>query len=523
MESPLHFTLGTRGSDLAMWQAHHVQALLEGLGATVDIVVLKTRGDRIQNVSFDKMEGKGFFTKEIEKALLDGDVDLAVHSHKDLETEPPEGLVVAAVPARGPVEDLLLVRPEHVDLTAPLHVRRGARVGTSSMRRRKQLEFWQPDLVVDALRGNVPTRIRKLRERQYDAIMLARAGVDRLGLDLADLHLHVMDPLVFVPAPAQGALALQMRATDPRLSVVRQLTDQATMQAIELERSILRELEGGCQLPFGAHVPLEGLTPSGPGKDGTATVHAYLGSPCGPIRKTWTGVGANNPANGQFLEELLHPAPWPTTFITQDLPADAPLLALFGARGAVLHGASCIAVQPSGSPMPGEAQAGDWVFLGSPKCAELFASQHDLSGFRVATMGEGTRQALPAGTRIDWTGNGRPVEVFEELASVVGARTVWIPHANRTMRRWEGPLANARPWHFYDVVIKPLSLPAHELALVLSPSNAEGYMESGGSAPVIAIGDTTADHARRIGLNVVGTATSPQAWGWSAALDRLGN
>jgi uroporphyrinogen-III synthase len=231
----------------------------------------------------------------------------------------------------------------------------------------------------------------------------------------------------------------------------------------------------------------------------------------------------NHPANGQFLEELLHPAPWPTTFITQDLPADAPLLALFGARRAVLHGASCIAVQPSGSPMPGEAQAGDWMFLGSPKCAELFASQHDLSRYRVATMGEGTRQALPAGTRIDWTGNGRPVEVFEELAGVVGARTVWIPHANRTMRRWEGPLTNARPWHFYDVVIKPLSLPAHELALVLSPSNAEGYVESGGSAPVIAIGDTTADHARRIGLNVVGTATSPQAWGWSAALDRLGN
>jgi uroporphyrinogen-III synthase len=232
-------------------------------------------------------------------------------------------------------------------------------------------------------------------------------------------------------------------------------------------------------------------------------------------------VTVDDAADGQFLKELLEPATWPTTFITQDLDMDAPLRALFGARGGILHGASCIAVQPSGSPMPGEAQEGDWVFLGSPKCAELFASQHDLSRFRVATMGEGTRQALPAGTRIDWTGNGRPVEVFEDLAGVVGDVAVWIPHANRTMRRWEGPLARARAWHFYDVVVKPISLPAHELALVLSPSNAEGYLESGGSAPVIAIGDTTADHARRIGLHVVGTATSPQAWGWSAALDRL--
>jgi len=518
-----HFKIGTRGSDLAMWQAHHVRDLLEARGATVEIVVMKTRGDRIQNVSFDKMEGKGFFTKEIEQALLDGDVDLAVHSHKDLETEPPAGLVVAAVPPRGPVEDVLLVRPEHVDLTAPLQVRRGAVVGTSSMRRRRQLEFWQPDLTVEALRGNVPTRIRKLREGQYEAIMLAHAGVHRLGLDLSDLHVHVLDPTVFVPAPAQGALALQMREDDPRLEFVAGLTDPNTVRAIDLERSILRELEGGCQLPFGAHVPLEVLADNGHPDDGSgpATVHAYLGGPCGPIRKSWTGVTVDDAADGHFLNELLEPATWPTTFITQDLDMDAPLRALFGARGGVLHGATCIAVQPSGSPMPGEAQEGDWVFLGSPKCAELFASQHDLSRLRVATMGEGTRQALPAGTRIDWTGNGRPVEVFEELASVVGNSAVWIPHANRTMRRWEGPLDNARAWHFYDVVVKPISLPAHELALVLSPSNAEGYLESGGAAPVIAIGDTTAEHARRIGLHVVGTATSPQAWGWSAALDRL--
>ena len=221
-----HIRIGTRGSDLALWQAHHVRDLLQARGATVEIVVLKTRGDQIQNVSFDKMEGKGFFTKEIEQALLDGDVDLAVHSHKDLETTPPSGLVVAAVPPRGPVEDVVLVRPESVDLTTPFHVQRGGVVGTSSMRRKNQLELGQPDLRIKALRGNVPTRIQKLRDGQYDAIMLAHAGVHRLELDLTDLHVHVLDPLSFVPAPAQGALALQMREGDPLLPFVEALTTQ---------------------------------------------------------------------------------------------------------------------------------------------------------------------------------------------------------------------------------------------------------------------------------------------------------
>ena len=171
--------------------------------------------------------------------------------------------------------------------------------------------------------------------------------------------------------------------------------------------------------------------------------------------------------------------------------------------------------------MPGTPAEGDWLFLGSPKCAALFAATHDVSRFRIATMGEGTRQALPSGTHIDWTGNGNPEDVFKALAEEVGDSLVWIPHANRTMRRWEGHLSHAKPWHFYDVEAREVALPDHEVALVLSPSNAEGYKASGGTAPVIAIGDTTAEHVTRIGLTLAGTAASPQAWGWSAALDGL--
>ena len=505
-----HIRIGTRGSDLALWQAHHVRDLLQARGATVEIVVLKTRGDQIQNVSFDKMEGKGFFTKEIEQALLDGDVDLAVHSHKDLETAPPDGLVIAAVPPRGPVEDVVLVRPESVDLTAPFHVKRGGVVGTSSMRRKNQLELGQPDLSIEALRGNVPTRVQKLRDGKYDAIMLAHAGLLRLDLDLSGLHVHVLNPWSFVPAPAQGALALQMRERDPLLPFVQALTDPDTARAIGLERSLLRELEGGCQLPFGAYVP-----------SGSRDVFTFLGHNQGPLRQAWFDVTASDAKDGPFLGALTSPSKWTSAFITQDLANDAPLRALFAARGAELHGASCIEVRHSGEALPGSPASGDWLFLGSPKCAALFAAQHDLSTFRIATMGEGTRQALPSGTTIAWTGNGNPEEVFKALALEVGDSTVWIPHANRTMRRWEGHLPQAKPWHFYDVEARAVVLPEHNVALVLSPSNAEGYKASGGTAPVIAIGDTTAEHVTRIGLALAGTAASPQAWGWSAALDTL--
>ena len=238
-----------------------------------------------------------------------------------------------------------------------------------------------------------------------------------------------------------------------------------------MERSNLRELEGGCQLPFGAYVP-----------SGSRDVFTYLGHNRGPLRQAWFDVGASDAKDGPFLGALTSPSNWPPAFITQDLANDAPLRALFATRGAALQGASCIEVRPSNTAMPGTPEKGDWLFLGSPKCAALFAANHDLSDFRIATMGEGTRQALPSGTAIAWTGNGNPEEVFKALAQEVGDSAVWIPHANRTMRRWEGHLPHAKPWHFYDVEAREVVLPDHDVALVLSPSNAEGYKASGHSA-----------------------------------------
>ena len=246
--------IGTRGSDLALWQANFVREELEKLGHTVEINIIHTQGDKIQDLSFDKLEGKGFFTKEIEAALLSKEVDLAVHSHKDLETTPPAGLMIAAVSDREDPSELLLANLDAVDNNQLWGLKKNAIIGTSSARRKSQLLALRPDLQIKDLRGNVPTRIKKLKTEGYDAILLAKAGVNRLNLDLSDLHVEVLDPTVFVPAPAQGVLGLQIRTEDSRLAeILSNLNHTYTAQKIELERNVLRLMEGGCQLPLGVY------------------------------------------------------------------------------------------------------------------------------------------------------------------------------------------------------------------------------------------------------------------------------
>ena len=254
MQTNPKIRIGTRGSDLALWQAHFVRRQLEEIGCEVSIQIIVTQGDRIQDLSFDKLEGKGFFTKEIEQALLNGEVDLAVHSHKDLETTQPAGLHIAAVSYREDASELLLMKREAFDASQAWNLKANAVIGTSSARRKAQIIAQRPDLEIKELRGNVPTRIDKLRQGQYDAILLARAGVLRLELDLSDLETIVLDPTSFIPAPAQGVLGLQTRVDDAVTTDILQKlhhTDVATR--IGLERSVLRQMDGGCQLPLGVY------------------------------------------------------------------------------------------------------------------------------------------------------------------------------------------------------------------------------------------------------------------------------
>ncbi len=244
--------IGTRGSDLALWQANFVRKELETRGHHVHIQIIKTQGDQLQELSFDKMEGKGFFTKEIEAALLSNDIDLAVHSHKDLETKQPDGLEVAAVSSRANPCELLLIRESVYQENALWGLKKDAIVGTSSARRKSQLLALRSDVQIKELRGNVPTRVEKLKTGAYDAILLAKAGILRLELDLSGLVCIDLTPDEFVPAPAQGVLALQIRSRDTELKhVLQQINDPSVQKLIHLERSVLGLMDGGCQMPLG--------------------------------------------------------------------------------------------------------------------------------------------------------------------------------------------------------------------------------------------------------------------------------
>jgi hydroxymethylbilane synthase len=234
--------IGSRGSQLALWQANHIASRLNGLGIRTRIEIIKTTGDHLQTASLVQAGGKGLFTKEIEEALLSGSIDLAVHSLKDLPTENPEGLTIAAIPEREDARDALLGRPLN-------ELKPGARVGTSSGRRGAQLVNIRPDLRVEAIRGNVDTRIRKLKEGQFDAIMLAAAGLRRLGLGGEITQIFTPDEIC--PAPGQGALAVQTRIGDLALEVCSALNHENTALCVRVERRVLAALGGGCQLPVG--------------------------------------------------------------------------------------------------------------------------------------------------------------------------------------------------------------------------------------------------------------------------------
>ena len=259
--------IATRKSDLALWQANWVKNRLEALGHTASLVLIKTQGDKDQQ-PFATMNGQGFFTKAVQDAVLEKRADIAVHSHKDLPTAPIAGLEIAAVTERADPRDMLLIRPEVYDKAAqhlPLHM--GICLGTGAIRRQKQFLSLRPDLILKELRGNVPKRVQKLREGDYDAIVLAAAGLERLQLDLSDFVTVPLEPTIFIPAPAQGVLAIECRREDFEIaSILTDLNDMTAYRAISAERGLMAMLQGGCQLALGAYATFE---------NGLVTLHVW--------------------------------------------------------------------------------------------------------------------------------------------------------------------------------------------------------------------------------------------------------
>ncbi len=249
--------IATRGSKLALWQAHHISALLKAQypGIDVELNIIKTKGDKILDVPLAKIGGKGLFVKEIEEALLAGEADIAVHSMKDVPAELPEGLKLGIIPEREAPTDCFLSAnyPDIASLPA------GARVGTSSLRRQTQLMGLRRDLCIVSLRGNLDTRVSKLMAGEFDAIIVAMAGLNRLGLGAP--HMQELAPPSFFPAVAQGALGIEFRTDRPELDELLAFLDHAPTRAcVEAERSFLFGLDGGCQVPIAGFATLSGST-----------------------------------------------------------------------------------------------------------------------------------------------------------------------------------------------------------------------------------------------------------------------
>ncbi len=284
-------TIGSRGSQLALWQAHWIQARIESMGFACRMEIIHTTGDKITDVALSKVGTKGLFTKEIEEALLQGKIDLAVHSLKDMPTDLPPGLTLAAIPEREDPRDAL-VGAKLAELT------KGARVGTSSLRRAAQLRAARPDLEILDIRGNLDTRLRKLDEKLYDAIVLAAAGLRRLGWE--NRITEVLEPDVMCPAVGQGALAVETREDGGEAQrIAARLGHEASRIAVTAERAVLATLGGGCQVPIGAHGTIE---------EGSLHLRGIVVSPDGTqvIRKASRGLVQDAGSIGRALgDELL--------------------------------------------------------------------------------------------------------------------------------------------------------------------------------------------------------------------------
>jgi len=288
-------TIGTRGSKLALWQANWVKSAIIGHFPSLDVSleIIKTKGDKILDVPLAKVGGKGLFVKEIEEALIDGRIDLAVHSMKDMPAKIPEGLCIGAVPEREIPNDVLI---SHHDL--PLSsLPMGAKIGTSSLRRASQLLSARPDITIMPLRGNLDTRIKKLESKQFDAIVLAAAGVKRLHLE--DKITEYIDLDTLIPAVGQGALCIETRDNDPDIRVfVEKLDHFATNRVAACERAFLIRLEGGCQVPMAAYGTIKG---------DILTINGMVGETDGSkiLKQTVSGPVANAEQIGTELADRL--------------------------------------------------------------------------------------------------------------------------------------------------------------------------------------------------------------------------
>lgn len=498
--------IGTRGSDLALWQANYTKDRLASIGIEAELKIIKTQGDKILNLRLDKLEGKGFFTKELEDELINGTIDIAVHSHKDLPTTNPPGLIIAAVPEREDPAELLLILKDCVDVSHKLSLKKGAMVGTSSNRRKAQLLALRPDLNIEDLRGNVPTRIQKLRDENYDAIVLARAGVNRLGLDLSEFHVEVIDPTEIVPAPAQGALAIQIRENDTELfNELQKINDPAVVEAISVERKVLNLFEGGCHMPLGCFCRKE----DGEFEVWTSKAATAEDFPDRLFLRASSTEGLAEQIVAKFSAERRKPA---KVFISREVGENSYFRKALTKQNIEIDGRSLIRTFPIVNVLDDFfLKNADWIFFSSRNGVEYFFKLNPVLPKKVkfGVVGRGSEDSLRKfGHLAEFVGEGGEIEeVAEDFAKAADGQTVVFPRAQDsllTMQKFLTPTTKVIDLPIYETVMEEnVDGSSADVLVFTSPSNVDAYFVDNLLEPeqkVIAIGNSTGKKFDEMGV-----------------------
>jgi hydroxymethylbilane synthase len=507
--------IGTRGSQLALWQAYYTRDLLQQHGYEVDLNIISTKGDRTQqwNLSFDKIEGKGFFTKEIEDALLQNEADLAVHSCKDLPTEDTPGLSIAAYSYRANPYDVLLIHPSAIDSSQYIPLKSGAITGTSSARRKSQILLHRPDLEVRDLRGNVPTRIQKLRDGQYDAIILASAGIERLELDLSDLLVFPLSAPLYIPAPAQGVLAYQIRKGDAQMEAVcKILHDDAAYQAVRLEREVLKAFHGGCQVPLGVYAQKE-----------ETGMHVWISKAAAwdaPVWRSYQYLTAQ--PDPQQLVDRFHEMKARKVWISRDLSDMDFFSRILKNAGFEVDSRSLVDIQALDFSI---SQQPDWLFFTSKNGVKHYFSRVSYTPEDAPKMGAinaGTASAIKAlGYEVSFEGKHADTAVEAKAFAEIAQGIVVLPQASNSRGVLETHLPHAISLPVYDnQAIEAVDAVDADILVFTSPMNVRAYFgrhELKAHQQLVAIGFSTEEAIRSLGY---ACAVSYDPMPWSLA-DRV--
>lgn len=499
-------TIGTRGSDLALWQANFIKDKLAGIGVEADLKIIKTQGDKILNLRLDKLEGKGFFTKELEEELLGGTIDIAVHSHKDLPTVHPAGLTIAAVTEREDPAELLLILKDCVDITQKLSLKTGAMVGTSSNRRKAQILALRPDLNIEDLRGNVPTRIQKLRDEDYDAILLAKAGVNRLNIDLSEFHVEVVDTTELVPAPAQGALAIQIRENDSELfDLLQKIHDPATAEEIAIERKVLNLFEGGCHMPLGCYCKKE----DGLYEVWTSKAETDEDFPDRLFYRVESLDGLAEKIVSRFAPDRKFPS---RVFISREVGEHNYFRKALAKHDIEIEARSLIRTFPIVTVLDQyHFRRVDWIFFSSRNAVDYFFNLKPVlpKHVKFGVAGRGSEDSLrKAGYLADYVGEGGDIEEVAELfAKEVAGKTVLFPRAQDSLLSIQKALTEDTKvidLPIYETVFEDnIDQTYADVLIFTSPSNVDAYFVENLLDPgqkVIAIGNSTAKKFDEMGI-----------------------